>query len=117
MTLNEYQREVRRTAATTKDRATQECVLALGVAGEAGEVAELVKKHVGHGHAMDKAKLLKELGDVLWYVAALADHMNLSLDAVATANIAKLQARYPDGFDRERSKLHGVASAEKGGES
>lgn len=76
---------------------------ALGVAGEAGEVADLVKKHVGHGHALDRDKLAKELGDVLWYVAALAHDIGIDLSTVAALNIEKLRRRYPDGFSTERS--------------
>jgi NTP pyrophosphatase (non-canonical NTP hydrolase) len=71
---------------------------ALGLAGEAGEAAELVKKAVLHGHGLDVDKLAKELGDVLWYVAALATTAGLSLGAIMAANIDKLQTRYPDGF-------------------
>ena len=76
---------------------------ALGIAGEAGEVADLVKKHVGHGHPLDRNKLAKELGDVLWYVAALAHDIGLDLSTVAALNVVKLRRRYPDGFSTERS--------------
>lgn len=79
-------------------------VLALGVAGEAGEVADIVKKVVGHGHELDRDKLRKELGDVLWYVATLSRALELDLSDVAGANIEKLLARYPDGFSAERSR-------------
>lgn len=103
--LNEYQNEVRRTMGTLIPAAPRElAILALGVAGEAGEVADLIKKHVGHGHPLDKEKLILELGDVLWYVAALAESLNARMDDVASANAAKLRKRYPDGFDQERSK-------------
>ena len=79
-------------------------VLGLGVAGEAGEVADLIKKHIGHGHDLDRSKVGKELGDVLWYVTVLAERVGLSLESVAAQNIAKLRARYPDGFSVEASK-------------
>lgn len=72
--------------------------LALGVAGEAGEVADLVKKHIGHGHPLDREKLSKELGDVLWYVARMAATIGYDLAFIANQNIDKLTARYPDGF-------------------
>lgn len=72
---------------------------ALGIAGEAGEVADLVKKHIGHGHPLDVEKLKRELGDVLWYVAGLAELHGLWLSEVATANIEKLETRYPNGFN------------------
>lgn len=77
----------------------------LGIAGEAGEVADVIKKHLGHGHDLDTAQLTRELGDVLWYVAAIAKTIGVTLEEVARANIEKLQRRYPDGFDPERSKV------------
>lgn len=103
-TMNSYQNEVMRTAATTKERPMQFAILALGLAGEAGEAADMVKKHLGHGHELNLDKLTKELGDVLWYVAALADYIGVSLDSVACMNIDKLRARYPNGFSQEASK-------------
>jgi NTP pyrophosphatase (non-canonical NTP hydrolase) len=75
----------------------------LGLVGESGEVVDLIKKHVYHGHPLDSDKLLKELGDVLWYVAALATALDVELSEVAAKNIAKLTARYPEGFSSEAS--------------
>lgn len=77
---------------------------ALGLAGEAGEFANEVKKVHFHGHETDKDKLIEELGDVLYYVAMAALELNVPLDAVAKKNVAKLAARYPQGFDPERSR-------------
>lgn len=77
--------------------------LSLGLTGEAGEVADYVKKVVAHGHALDSDKLAKELGDVLWYTAVMADAIGLTLEAIAAQNIVKLKARYPEGFSHERS--------------
>lgn len=76
---------------------------AMGLAGEAGEAVDLVKKHLFHKHPLDKERLKKELGDVLWYLAALANGAGLSLNEVAEGNIQKLKARYPEGFDELRS--------------
>ena len=75
----------------------------LGLCGEAGEVVELFKKHIGHGHELNTSKLEKELGDVLWYISAIATGLSLSLDDIAQHNINKLKARYPDKFSAERS--------------
>ncbi|MFN7394235.1 MAG: nucleoside triphosphate pyrophosphohydrolase family protein [Pseudanabaena sp.] len=75
----------------------------LGLGGEAGEVMELYKKHIAHGHPLEPHKLYKELGDVLWYISAIATGLNLSLEDIAIANIDKLKARYPDKFSAERS--------------
>jgi len=107
MTLNRYQEEALRTATVNAKKPLEPLELArdaLGVAGEAGEVADLVKKHVGHGHPLDPDKVKKELGDVLWYVAVLAERCGFSLEDVARANVEKLRKRYPKGFDPERSK-------------
>jgi NTP pyrophosphatase (non-canonical NTP hydrolase) len=79
-------------------------VAGLGIAGEAGEVADLLKKHLGHGHELDREKLKKELGDVLWYTARIAMHFGFGLEDVARANVAKLRQRYPAGFSTEASK-------------
>lgn len=78
-------------------------VYALGLTGEAGEVADMIKKHVGHGHKRADDKLLLELGDVLWYIAALANVLGFDLEDVAEANVEKLRKRYPNGFSTEAS--------------
>lgn len=77
---------------------------ALGLAGEAGEVADLLKKSLFHGHQVDPATLRKELGDVLWYIAALATMSGLTLEEIAAANIEKLRRRYPQGFSEAASR-------------
>lgn len=71
---------------------------ALGLAGEAGEVAETVKKGVLHQHGLDRDKMKKELGDVAWYLAALCTKLGLDLSEVLAANIEKLKVRYPEGY-------------------
>lgn len=101
--LDHYQALADQTMAHDLDEWQALATLGLGIAGEAGEVADLVKKIIGHGHPLDMAKMTKELGDVLWYVATLSRHLGLSLQFVAEANIEKLRARYPDGFTTERS--------------
>lgn len=103
LTLDEYQFAAMRTynAATARDGLLN---CGLGLCGESGEVAELIKKHVFHGHELDKERICKELGDVLWYVATLADSLDIDLEYVARSNITKLESRYPSGFSKERSK-------------
>lgn len=76
---------------------------AIGLAGEAGEVADLVKKGIYHQHGLDVEKVKKELGDVMWYVAAMCTKLNINLSEVCDANIQKLKARYPQGYSSERS--------------
>ena len=103
MDFDTYQVEVRRTAGRWESFSEQLAVLGLGIAGEAGEVADIIKKVVGHRHILDRDTLAGELGDVLWYVAAMCDHLGVSIESVAAANIEKLRKRYPDGFSTERS--------------
>ena len=98
LSMREYQALAARTLRSEKDGPLSLAILGLGLVGEAGEVAEAVKKHVGHGHALDVDAVKKELGDVLWYVAGIATTLGLDLSEVASANIDKLKKRYPDGF-------------------
>lgn len=96
--LNDYQADALRSADMGNSRETRLAVWALGLGGEAGEVQELIKKHLGHGRHLDRNELVKELGDVLWYIAALAQLNGIYLSEIANRNIAKLRERYPDGF-------------------
>lgn len=103
MDFNEYQK----LAMTTrnKDMNQKDMLInsVMGLNGEAGEVIDLVKKHLFHNHELDKDKLKYELGDVLWYLAEAAEALDVSLEDIAISNIDKLKKRYPEGFDAERS--------------
>lgn len=103
MDMAEYQREAARTL-NTGDELRGLAACALGIAGEAGEVADLFKKALYHLHPLDHAALKKELGDVLWYIAAIATLLDIDLAEIAAGNIAKLRARYPNGFSSEASQ-------------
>ena len=99
MNFNEFQQECSRTANLNVNWEQLNLNWALGIAGEAGEYCELIKKHTFHGKKpLDLDAARKELGDVLYYVAMAAKNLHLSLDEVARANVDKLKARYPDGF-------------------
>ncbi len=103
-TLDEYQQIACSTANKNLDFKTEVATLALGVAGESGEVADHIKKHIGHAHDLDREKVIKELGDVMWYVATLSDLLGVTLQDVAQRNVDKLALRYPNGFSVEASK-------------
>jgi NTP pyrophosphatase (non-canonical NTP hydrolase) len=103
MELDEYQRLAIRTAGHRESVEKVLTYTALGLTGESGEVAEIIKKAFYHGHPLDKEALHKELGDVLWYLAVMADGLGFSLDQIARENIEKLRARYPEGFSEVRS--------------
>lgn len=77
-----------------------------GLASEGGEIAEIVKKWLFHGHEMDEATIVhlkKELGDSQWYWALTCYAFNFDPAEILAMNIAKLKARYPNGFETERS--------------
>lgn len=99
MELSEYQRLSRRTAQYPREAWL--AYPALGLAGEAGEVAEHAKKAIrddgGQVGEERRAAMAKELGDVLWYVAQLASELGLDLDAVAQTNLDKLLSRQQRG--------------------
>ena len=104
LTLNTYQELAARTAGAGGNGDRRLIISALGLAGEAGEFANIVKKLTAHGHEIPPEKLADELGDVLWYVAEAATACSVSLGELALKNVEKLQNRYPDGFSEERSR-------------
>ena len=71
----------------------------LGLAGESGEILDMIKKWVFHENELDKKHLKKEIGDVMWYVAMICESVGFDLDDVMQTNVDKLKARYPEGFD------------------
>lgn len=75
-----------------------------GIFGEAGELADELKKVMWHGHDFDREKLRDELGDLLWYVSEIATALDFDLDDVAILNVEKLKRRYPEGFSEEASR-------------
>jgi NTP pyrophosphatase (non-canonical NTP hydrolase) len=79
----------------------------MGMSGESGEALDIVKKIMFQGHELNEATrehLIRELGDVLWYVATTAESLGTDLETVMQTNIDKLRARYPKRFDAERSQ-------------
>jgi len=106
--FNEYQRESRKTAIYP-GIGKNYIYPALGLGGEAGEVLEKVKKVIrdkrGVMEKADRMELLKELGDVLWYLSNLSTELGLSLELVARENIRKLSQR------QKENKLHGSGSS------
>jgi NTP pyrophosphatase (non-canonical NTP hydrolase) len=107
MTANEYQKLAMRTCPVKDPEYNLLDMLAnggLGMVGEAGECADMVKKHLFQGHDLDKEHLAKELGDVCWYIAATAYAIGYDFETILQMNIDKLSARYPEGhFEAERS--------------
>jgi NTP pyrophosphatase (non-canonical NTP hydrolase) len=103
MTINEYQLSAMRTAGHM-DPLNMLMNGVMGLAGESGECVDLVKKHVFHGHDMDREHLAKELGDVAWYLAVTSKAIGYDLETILQMNVDKLWRRYPEGFDSTRSQ-------------
>lgn len=103
LTLNQYQELANRTSGAGKEGERRQIIAALGLAGEAGEFANMIKKLTAHGHPIAPNDLAEELGDVLWYLAEAASATGLTLNDIAAMNVEKLRKRYPDGFSEERS--------------
>ncbi len=98
MNLDDYQRAALRTinpALSDRDRLLD---ASAGLAEEAAEFLGLIRKRIFQQRETDRAKLVEELGDVLWCLAVTADSLGISLDDVAIANQAKLAKRHPEGF-------------------
>lgn len=103
MTINEYQKLAMTTLNPALDQRDVLINGVMGLCGEAGEAIDIVKKHLAQGHELDREKLIKELGDVAWYLAETAYALDVPLEEVLQRNIDKLRARYPQGFETARS--------------
>ena len=103
MTINEYQKLA---MITLNRELSQKDILingVMGLCGESGEAIDIVKKHLAQGHELDKEHLIKELGDIAWYLAETAYALDVELEDVFAQNIEKLKKRYPEGFNKEQS--------------
>ena len=75
----------------------------LGLSGEVGELNDLLKKWIFHEKNIDREHIKKEIGDIMWYIALMAEAFGFELDSIMITNIEKLEARYPEGFDTVRA--------------
>ena len=92
MQINEYQKLAMQTLNPELEKKEVLINSVMGLCGESG-------------HELDKEHLKKELGDIAWYLAEAATALDISLDEILQANIVKLQKRYPEGFDKEKSLI------------
>jgi NTP pyrophosphatase (non-canonical NTP hydrolase) len=104
ITFSQYQAESARTLPGNPATTLNIFIAAIGLCGESGEVADYIKKIEGHGHVLNRGKLAEELGDILWYVAALSTYYGIDMGVVAANNVEKLKARYPNGFSQQASR-------------
>ena len=107
MTLDEYEAAAARTTNPKLSDTERLLDAAAGLAEESGEVLGLIRKHAYQAHPLDREKIAKELGDALWCLTMTAKSAGLSLELVASGNIAKLRARYPSGYSDEASQRRG----------
>lgn len=100
-----YREEVKRTSPSNTTNYNDQLILAsLGLAGETGEVIELIKKYVYHAKPIDRDNLVKELGDVRWYFECMLIANDITMEEVENKNIDKLRKRFPNGFTPEAAK-------------
>lgn len=100
--MNEYQLLALRTKPDLNRRESM-ANFALGSTGEAGELADMIKKHIFHNHKLPFDEVGKELGDMLWYIALMGELFGFTLQEIAEMNIKKLRKRYPEGFSVDAS--------------
>lgn len=103
MTGNEYQKLAMATLNPSLEKKDILINGVMGLCGEAGEAIDIVKKWLAQGHELEREKLLKELGDVAWYLAETATALETPLEDILQANLEKLKRRYPEGFDVQKS--------------
>lgn len=84
--------------------------MAMGIAGEAGEIIDAVKKNVIYGKILDEKNILEELGDIMFYIQGICQEMDITLEEVLEANIKKLGIRYTD---HKYSDLSAIERADK----
>ena len=99
MQVNEYQKAAMATLNPALDKKDALNNSVMGLCGESGEAIDIVKKWLMQGHELDKEHLVRELGDVAWYLAEAATALDIPLEAVFQGNLDKLRQRFPNGFD------------------
>ena len=103
MLVNDYQEKAMTTLNPALDKKDVLINSVMGLCGESGEAIDIVKKWLMQGHELDKEHLIKELGDVAWYLAEAATTLDVPLETVFQENLDKLHRRFPNGFDAQAS--------------
>lgn len=102
MTFYEYQDKAARTQNGKLNRNQRLNHALFGMCSEVGEIHGLYQK-MFQGHPLNFSEVLDEVGDLMWFISELCDVLGVTMDDVAARNIEKLEERYPDGFDAEKS--------------
>lgn len=103
MQVNEYQKAAMETLNPALNQKEVLINSVMGLCGESGEAIDIVKKWMMQGHELDKEHLVKELGDVAWYLAEAATALDVPMEVIFQGNLDKLRRRFPNGFDTEAS--------------
>lgn len=103
MKFSEYQQASNKTRNREIGMDNELANYSLGLVCEAGEVGDILKKMLFHGHNLDRDGVIKEMGDVLWYMSNICNILNIKLSDVARINLGKLNKRYPNGFNCDDS--------------
>lgn len=107
ISLLDYQRLCQQTAKGFQDKEKELADWGLGAAGEAGDLAGCIKKTLFHNN--DQTKGIREnIGDTMWYLAMICNYYNWDFEEVLAENIAKLKARYPQGFNEKNAQRGGA---------
>jgi NTP pyrophosphatase (non-canonical NTP hydrolase) len=93
-----FQREARRSLRDDLPYEATCSNMCMGLAGEIGEVIDIMKKHIYQGKELDITDVIEEVGDVLWYIANFCNVNNITMDECMESNIKKLRKRFPNGF-------------------
>ena len=93
-----FQREARRSLRDDLPYEATCSNMCMGLAGEIGEVIDIIKKHIYQGKELDITDVIEEVGDVLWYIANFCNVNNITMDECMESNIKKLRKRFPNGF-------------------
>ena len=93
-----FQREARRSLRDDLPYEATCSNMCMGLAGEIGEVIDIMKKHIYQGKELDITDVIEEVGDVLWYIANFCNVNNITMDDCMESNIKKLRKRFPNGF-------------------
>ena len=99
MQVNDYQKAAMATLNPALDKKDVLINSVMGLCGESGEAIDIVRKWLMQEHELDKEHLVKELGDVAWYLAEAATALDIPLEAVFQGSLDKLRQRFPNGFD------------------
>ena len=93
-----FQREAKRSLRDDLPYEAMCSNMCMGLAGEIGEVIDIMKKHIYQGKELDITDVIEEVGDVLWYIANFCNVNNITMDECMESNIKKLRKRFPNGF-------------------